>query len=371
MNLLEVDGKALVSAHGVRIPQGALWPALPDCAGPLVVKAQVPEGRRGKRGGIEFVDSGEAVPAAVESLLGRKLGEYRVDSVYIEQQLAIARECYLAVSIDRDRQCRVVVASAHGGMEIESVPEQSILKLAVDPLLGWRRFHGEQVARFLGAAGEIHEALCDCAEALYRMAESEDAELVELNPLAVTEDNRVVACDAKVILDDNARFRHPEWAHLATRPARSPLEDAIAATGAIGIELDPQGDVIGVVSGAGLMMATLDLLADAGYSVRCMVDLGGTVLAGGDELKRVFDTVAAAATGTLFINAFLQMAPTDAFAERLAEAYAGNPFRGEIVVRLKGHRSEAGRERLHALGFDVHEELDSAIAAIASSGGAG
>lgn len=363
MDLLEHQGKALLARHGLAVPEGGLWPDLPKVEGPLVVKAQVAAGNRGKAGGIRVAAGIEEAVQQAKELLGSRVACRRVDAVYIERRLPIEREVYLAVAVDRDERRHVVLASPDGGIDVEQADSARLLRLPVDPWLGLRPFHCAHVARFLSDDSETRPRLARAVEALYRVAVEEDAELAEVNPLAVLADGEVVAADAKVRLDDNAGFRHPERGRLAAPTSDSPLEQAIAAAGAVGIEVDPEGDVAAIVSGAGLMMATLDLLIDAGARVRCVIDLGGTVLAGGQKLQRVFQAAARANPKVTLLNAFLQTALCDEFARALVAAHTIAPLHGRVVIRLKGRRAEEGREILAPQGFEAHEDLSSAIAA--------
>lgn len=363
MDLLECDGKALLARHGLRVPKGTLWPKLPDDAGALVVKAQVPSGKRGKLGGILFADTREQAMSHAENLNGQRLAGHEVGAVYIEERLTIARELYLAVAVDRDAGCYTIIASPDGGMSIEEVNRARILKLPVDPLLGLQPFQAAEAARFLADDKSAPEAFVPAVEMIFNLAQAEDAELVEVNPLALLDDGRVVAADAKVILDDNAAFRRSFEADVTLKAVsgQSTLERAVAEIGAVGVEVDPNGDVVAVVSGAGLMMATLDLLKNAGLRVRCVVDLGGSVLAGGEGLRRVFEAVAVASPKVTFLNAFMQTALCDEFARMLAAAQEASPLGGRVVVRLKGRYADIGREVLKEQGFEVFEDLDPAL----------
>ncbi len=366
MNLLECDGKTLLARHGLKIPNGALWPRLPDHAGQLVVKAQIPSGRRGALGGILFADTPEQARAQAENLGRQRLGEHHVAAVYVEERLAIARELYLAVALDRDAGCQTVVSSPDGGMSIEEVSSARILKMPIDPLTGPHAFQLAEVARFLADGATDPQAFVPVVETLLRVARAEDTELVEINPLALLPDGRVLAADAKVVLDDNAAFRRsfePE-ATLKAVSAQSALERTIGQAGAVGVEVDADGEVIAVVSGAGLMMATLDLLKTAGLRVRCVVDLGGSVLAGGEGLRRVFEAVATASPKVTFLNAFMQTALCDEFARMLAGAQEASPLAGRVVVRLKGRCADTGREILKRQGFEVFEDLAPALDAL-------
>ena len=370
MDLLEHQGKTIFRQHGIRIPVGVLWPALPPCDGRWVVKAQVPAGGRGKRGGIRFAES----PAqAVE--LARQMADERFDGlpvagVYLEQRLDIVRELYLAITVDRDLRCLVVLASPHGGVEVEKAPADGLLRLPIDPLLGLCEFHAAEACRVLALPEQVQEQAAVIVRALYGLMLAEDASLAEINPLALTRTGELVAADAKITLDDAAAFRRKGAGQIAAqRPAGgSPFEAGCAEAGAVGIELDPEGEVVAVVSGAGLMMATLDILAESGLRLRAAVDLGGTVLAGGSTLARVFDAVSRAQAPFTFFNAYLHTALSDELAKMLIEAHRMAPLQGQVLVRLKGRNGAVGRDLLSAAGFQVFEDLAPAIAAVARRG---
>lgn len=370
MDLLEHQGKALFSRHGIPVPEARLWPDRPAGGGGYVVKAQIAAGGRGKAGGVRFADSAAEADTMARGLLGSAIGGRSVEAVLIEQRLDIEREDYLAVVLDRDRRCLVLVHARGGGVDVESLPPEAFTKVPVDPLIGLRAFHVAAVVRSAGVEGETRRAYEAVIRALFRLAVAEDATLVEINPLALTGEGGVVAADAKVTLDANARFRRAALEKVDTDSGGlAPFEKAVAATGAVGVEVDPGGDVVAVVSGAGLMMATLDLLVERGLRVRAVVDLGGTVLAGGEVLARVFAAVADEGTRVTFLNAFMQTALCDEFARMLVQAERLSPLRGKIVVRLKGRQAEVGRQILVERGFDVHEDLEPALAGLDAAAG--
>jgi succinyl-CoA synthetase beta subunit len=370
MDLLEHQGKALFGRHGIPVPEGRLWPDRPADGGGFVVKAQVAAGGRGKAGGVRFAANAAEADALARGLAGGEIGGRPVEAVLVERRLAIEREDYLAVALDRDQRCLTLVHALGGGVDVESLPRAALTRVAIDPILGLRDFHVAAVVRAAGVEGETRAAYAAVVRALYRLAVAEDATLVEVNPLALTAGGGVVAADAKVVLDDNARFRR-DGAEALDRCASGlgPFEAAVAATGAVGVEVDSGGDVVAVVSGAGLMMATLDLLVERGLRVRAVVDLGGTVLAGGEVLARVFAAVAGAGARATFLNAFMQTALCDEFARMLVQAERLSPLRGAVVVRLKGRQAEAGRRILVERGFDVHEDLEPALAGLAAAAG--
>ena len=370
MDLLEYQGKALFRRYGIPVPSGRLWPGQPDWDGSLVVKAQVPAGGRGKAGGIGFAADWQEANRMAGDMQGGSLNGRPVQAILIEQRLDIRRELYLALAVDRDRRCLSLLVAAHGGVDVEELPDGSMARIAIDPLLGLRDFHVAAALR----SGCIEEgqrpAFAELIRSLHRLAIGEDAELVETNPLVITGEGEVIAADAKIVLDDNAAFRRKpldEEVSPALHARRSLLETEIARSGAVGVEVDPHGEVVAVVSGAGLMMATLDLLCEKGLPVRCAVDLGGTVLAGGEVLSRVFEAVGAAHPRVTFLNAFMQTALCDEFARMLLDAHLRKPLSGRIVVRLKGRNAHIGRDLLARQGFEVHEDLAPAVKALAGS----
>lgn len=367
MKLLEHEGKRLFARHGIAVPKGALWPELPtDCAG-YVVKAQVRAGGRGKGGGIHFAGSATEAGEAAGRLLGSDLGGNAVAQVYVEERLDIARELYLAVAIDRDARAPVILASPEGGVEIEGVAAARVLRLPVDPLIGVRSFMVRRLARFLELPASAARQLGRTVEALYGLVLAEDAELAEINPLAVTAAGDLVAADAKVTLDSRARFRHADWADYEDSGEGSEIERAIARAGAAAAELDPEGDVVGVISGAGLMMATLDMMVALGIRVRCVIDMGGTPLGGAERLVPIFRVVAAMRPKVIFVNAYFHTALSDSFARGVIGAAEAEPLSGRLILRLVGRNAESGRALLAPLGFELHDGLMAALDAVAEA----
>jgi succinyl-CoA synthetase beta subunit len=365
MRLLECEAKARLAARGLPVPAGCLWPAVPRSAGGFVVKAQVATGGRGKSGGILFAAGEEDVQAAAARLdaqFGRAAPAFRV---YVEERLSIARELYLAVLVDRDSRGYALLASPDGGIDVEGTPRHRVLKQLIDPLLGLRDYAIRRLHAFLGLDDADREAFASAVRALVAGAVAEDAQLIEINPLALTGDGRFVAADARMIVDDNARWRHPDWRSLALAEEGSAVDRRVAAAGATGVEVDPAGALVGVVSGAGLMMATLDWLVAAGARVRYMIDLGGTPLADRRGLVPVFAALAELNPAVVFVNAYFQTARADDFAQAILEAHDARPITSRVVVRLKGREAAAARLALAPLGFEIHERLADGLRAAA------
>ncbi|MBB3063745.1 ATP-grasp domain-containing protein [Limibacillus halophilus] len=366
MDLLEHQGKALFARHGIPVPYGTLWPNRPDWDGGYVLKAQMATGKRGKRGAIQFADSIAAVEEMAPRLSDLTLDGQRCKGVYVEQRLDIAREIYLAIALDRDRKSLVILASPNGGVDIEETSSGELLRLPIDPLVGLREYHVRAAVKHLDLSATLEVPVAEALTSLYALVVAEDATLAEINPLVLTVSGEVYAADAKVTLDNNAAFRREALEQMQQDSAddRSPLETGVASAGATGIEINTGGEIMAVVSGAGLMMATLDLLSERGLSVRGVVDLGGSVLAGGEALGRVFEAVSDANPLITFFNAYLHTALCDELARMLVEAQKIAPLRGRVVIRLKGRNSESGRAMLTEQGFEVFEDLSAAIEAV-------
>lgn len=296
MKLHEYQAKALLAAYGVPTPRGQVA-ATPDEAaqaarslgGKVVVKAQVYAGGRGKAGGIKVVDSPEAARDAAAKLLGTRLVTHQtgpegapVDRVLVEEAQPIAQEVYAAFTMDRVGRAPMAIASAAGGMDIEEVAARSpekILNVLCDPVIGMQPFQGRRLAYAMGLKPELVRPFADIMVNLYRAFVERDASLIELNPLAVLADGRVVALDAKVNIDDNALFRHKDLEAQRDPAQEDPLEWEAANAGISYVTLD--GDVGCLVNGAGLAMATMDTVRQAGAAPANFLDVGG----GADETK--------------------------------------------------------------------------------------
>jgi succinyl-CoA synthetase beta subunit len=300
-------------------------------------------------------------------LVDRRIGADAIEGVYVEERLAIQRELYLAVAVDRDTRCRVLLASPRGGVEIEDVPDEEILRVPVDPSIDLVPSVARHIACFLDESGARRDAIEATVRALHALAVAEDAMLAEINPLAVTDDGRIVAADAKLVLDERARFRHTDWQAFSAPPQGSEIERTLAEAGGAAVEIDPNGNVVGVISGAGLMMATLDLMVAYGIRVRCVIDMGGTPLGGAEGLMPIFQAVAAMRPKVTFINAYFHTALAESFAHGIVGSADTAPLPGRVILRLLGRNAEAGRAILAPLGFATHDGLVEALEVVASA----
>jgi succinyl-CoA synthetase beta subunit len=295
MNVHEHQAKDIFRKHGIPVPRGMALTA-PDGAKKaaqalidetgnqvVVVKAQIHAGGRGKAGGVKVVKGADAAQAAASEIFGKVLVTHqtgpegkKVQRLLIEQGLEIGRELYLALVLDRERRRVVVMASTEGGIEIEEVaaktPEK-ILKVWIDPVTGLSAFQARQIGFGLGLSGDALKDLGKLLPKLEQVFLQEDCSQVEINPLIVTKDNHVLALDAKLNFDDNADFRHPEWDELRDMSEEKEVEVAAKEAGLSYIQLE--GNIGCLVNGAGLAMATMDIIKHYGGAPANFLDVGG------------------------------------------------------------------------------------------------
>jgi succinyl-CoA synthetase beta subunit len=374
VKLAEWRGKDVFRKYGVPLPRGAVARSADEAEAlvrsgrvplPCVIKAQVLAGGRGKGGAVRFATTPEETRAAAAAILGLEFKGEQVKELLLEEKLALGRELYLSFTLDRALRVPILIASAHGGVEIESVADAEIDRQPVDPFPGITAYEKRRVARVFGLTGEAARALDRLIDALWNAFEAEDAELIEINPLA-TVGNGLVALDAKVIIEDDAAFRHPEYADI--RDDRTPLEEIAREKEIAFVQL---GGNIGVIAnGAGLTMATLDVLKEFGGEPGVFLDLGGT-----DDPKKVteaFLLMAQAKPKVVFLNIFGGVTKCDTVATGLVSAMQQVPpaDRFPLVARIRGNNEKEGIEILRAAGVTSVPSLkESAQAAVAAARG--
>jgi succinyl-CoA synthetase beta subunit len=339
-------------------------------SGPWVVKAQVYAGGRGKGGGIKLSRSPEEVKSNAQAILSRPLvtpqtgPEGRVvRTLLIEEGCDIARELYCAAVLDRATNSIVVMASLEGGVEIEEVAKRTpekILKVHVDPALGYTGYHGRTLAFGLGLAPELHGGFSKLVASLVRLFVEKDCSLAEINPLVITKAGSWVALDAKVNFDDNALYRHEELRALAD-PNEEDLRDLEAAKWNLNyIHLD--GNIGCMVNGAGLAMATMDIIKQAGGEPANFLDVGGGASA--DMVREAFKIlVADPKVKGILVNIFGGIMKCDVLAEGIVQAARQIQLRIPLVVRLEGTNVEEGKRILKDSGLKVQTATNMADAA--------
>jgi succinyl-CoA synthetase beta subunit len=353
MDLLEYQGKQLFKKHGVPVPDGRPASTVDEAAEaaeelgyPVVVKAQVLIGGRGKAGGIKLAKDRAEVEEHAGNILGMDIRGFTVHELYIEKASDIAEEYYASVIFDRSARKPMLMLTKHGGMDVEEVAEHhpdSIVKVHVDPLIGFQDFHGRELAFGADIASDVIRPVGAMLGKLYETFIDEDCMLVEVNPLLVTGDRKVVALDAKVTVDGNSLYRHPETAALRNVGAEDPQEQMAKEKGLTFVKLDGNVGILG--NGAGLVMSTLDVVAQAGGSPANFLDAGG-----GSKAEAIIDAVEVIlsnekVTAVLF-NIFGGITRCDEVARGLVEAFDKIKPSVPFVVRLDGTNDVEGRQIL-------------------------
>ncbi|MDH3365469.1 MAG: ADP-forming succinate--CoA ligase subunit beta [Thermoplasmata archaeon] len=348
MKLLEYKAKELMRRYGIPVPEGFVVSSpdeITEIAGPVMVKAQVLIGGRGKAGGIKPADDVEEARKCASSILGMNISGYTTKEVLLEERIDVAREIYLGLTIDRSMRSVLFMASPDGGMDIESVPEEKMLMIPVDPLIGYQQYIGRRIASFVGLTGNQAAQMARLCGHLYELAVGEDAELAEINPLVVTKECDVIAGDAKVTIDSDSMFRHDEYSGL--KEDLTPLEEKAKELDIAFVQLD--GNIGVIANGAGLTMATLDSLNMFNGKAGVFLDLGGT-----DDPKKVKEAMLLmeeAEPAVILVNIFGGITKCDTVAAGLLEAMEERRITTPIVARIKGVNEENAREMLRNAGM--------------------
>jgi len=381
MKLFEYEAKNILAKYGIPTPQGGLATdktqareILSKLKPPFAVKAQVLVAGRGKAGGILFAESIAEAEKSAEKLLSMQIKGIPVKSVWIEEKIQVKKELYFGITTDRFNQSYVAIASAVGGMEIEEIAAQApekIIKLLINPRQGFSSFHARQVARKLGYINGQLSELGKIFERLYQVGMDYDAELIEMNPLVETVDGKFVAADARIIIDDNALFRHPEYKKrlLSEESELSPQEIEALKNDLAYVKLDGNIGIIG--NGAGLVMATLDTIQYYGGKPANFLDVGGG--APSDKIATALKIVLSDPNvNALFINILGGITRCDEVARGILEAKAKVRVTKPMVIRLVGTNEEEGKRILTEAGIHVLESMEEAaqrVVEITKSGG--
>ena len=369
MKLYEYEAKSILSKYGIITPQGGLATnavQAGEIAGRLrpsvVVKAQVLVAGRGKAGGILFAESPEEAEKVAEKILSMKIKGLPVKSVWIEEKIQVKKELYFGITTDRFKRCYVTVASAVGGVDIEDVASKTpekVIKTEIKPQLGLHSFQTREIARKMGYRGTQISDLGRLFEKLYAAGMDNDVELIEMNPLVETIEGKFMAADARIIIDDNALFRHQDYKKrlLEGESELSPQELEAMNNDLAYVKLD--GDIGVIGNGAGLVMATLDTIQFYGGRPANFLDVGGgapsekTALA----LKIVLSDPR---VKTLFINILGGITRCDEVAKGILEAKRKIGVTAPMVIRLVGTNEEEGKRILTEAGIHVLESMDEA-----------
>ncbi|MCA0908734.1 MULTISPECIES: malate--CoA ligase subunit beta [Ruegeria] len=368
MDIHEYQAKEVLSKFGVDVPAGALAYSPEQAAyrarelggDKWIVKAQVHAGGRGKAGGVKLCTSENEIYKACDDLFGRKLvthqtgpegkGIYRV---YVEAAVPIDREIYLGFVLDRSSQRVMIVASSEGGMEIEDISADrpdSIVRSIVEPAVGLQEFQAREIAFNLGVEAKLIQQMVRTLQGCYAAFSNLDATMVEINPLVITGDDRVLALDAKMSFDDNALFRHPQIAELRDKSQEDPRESRAADRGLSYVGLD--GNIGCIVNGAGLAMATMDTIKLAGGEPANFLDIGGG--ASPERVAKAFRLVLSDDNvQAILVNIFAGINRCDWVAEGVVQALKELDLDIPVVVRLAGTNVEEGQKILAKSGLPI------------------
>lgn len=380
MDLFEYQGKQYFARYGISVSPGGVADtvddavAQADAAGyPVVVKAQVQVGGRGKAGGIKLADNADEVREHAGNILGLDIKGHVVRRLWIEHASDIAEEYYASFTLDRSAKKHLAMISAKGGVDIEAVAEEdpgAIVKMHIDPVDGLTDADARKLVEDAGFNPGAHDGAVEILKNLWRCYVEGDADLVEINPLIFTPDGKVHALDAKVSLDDNARYRHDEWAEFEGVAQIDPREALAKEKGLQYVGLD--GSVGIIANGAGLAMSTCDVVNQVGGSPANFLDIGGGASA--DVMAGALEVINAdAAVKSIFINIFGGITKGEDVANGIVQALERVDIKAPIVIRLDGTNAEQGREILKSYESDklisVATMVGAAEKAVALAGG--
>jgi succinyl-CoA synthetase beta subunit len=358
MKLYEYMGKQLFAKYGIPVPEGGVAStpqeaqSLTEKIGSVVVKSQILSGKRGKAGGIGFTDSPQEAHDFSAKLLGSKLNGFLVETVLVEKKLQIDREFYLAITVDGAARKPIILASAQGGMDIEDVPEEHMVRMTIDVTIGVQPFMAREVTRQLGVTGNVAKQIADIVFKLYKLFVEMDAELAEINPLVISGED-VIAADAKVTIDDDALFRHKD---MPVVEERTDAEKKAHEIGLSYVELD--GNIAVMANGAGITMATLDLIQYYGGAAANFLDAGGG--AGVEQTTKALELLLSKNPKAILINIFGGITRCDDVANAFAIVKKNIDIPVPVVIRLVGTNEDKGREILKGIGIETYKFMHEA-----------
>jgi succinyl-CoA synthetase beta subunit len=357
MKLFEYRGKELFVKFNIAVPKGKLVTEkrdFDDFRFPLVLKAQVPIGGRGKAGGIKVTNNVTEATANLSQILGMDIRGYTVGKVLAEEQIDIKKEMYLSISLDRTKKMPLIMASAEGGIDIESVPDNKIFKEWINPLTGIQTFHIRRIMGALGLENEERKEVAKVLSNIFILFRAYDCELVEINPLVSTNESRVVALDSKIIINDDALFRHPDI--TPEHVELTSLEKDARDKGIAFIQLE--GNIGVIANGAGLTMATLDALTHYKGQGGVFLDLGGTD--DPEKVKQAFELMKKAKPKVIFLNLFGGITKCDTVAKGVKAVISQEGISCPVITRIKGMNEDKAKDILKDAGLITATTLQDA-----------
>lgn len=359
VKLYEHMAKELFAKYGIPIPKGnvamnadEVYKVAAEIGAPVAVKSQVLMGGRGKAGGIKFADDAEGAKKEAEALFGTELLGYTIDRLLVEEKLNIEKEFYLGITVDNQAKKPLLIASTEGGVNIEEVPEKHIVKMHIDPVWGLYPYHTRQLIARLGLSGAEAKGVADIALKLYKLFKDYDSELMEINPLVISGD-RVIAADGRATIDDDAMYRHSELPKISES---TELEQRIQALGLAYVELD--GDIAVMANGAGITMATIDVLAQYGGKAMNFLDAGGG--ASVEPMAQAIGALVSTNPRAILVNIFGGITRCDDVANAIMTVKNQQGIPVPLVVRLVGTNEAEGVEILKQNGIDAFSSMEEA-----------
>jgi len=360
LKLYEYMGKDIFHRYGLPVPRGKVVSSPTEAAdaarelgGPVVIKSQVLSGKRGKAGGIKFADTPDEAFKLAEELFSSPIQGLPVEVLLVEEKLVIDWELYLALAVDGAAGQPVLLTSVYGGMDIEEVPEDKIVKVYLDLETGLQPYHAREICRRLGLSGTLAKEYSSAVAALYRVFTELDAELVEINPLAVSGE-RVIAADAKITIDDAALYRQKSIARVEEFTA---LERQAREAGLAFVEL--AGNIAIMANGAGITMGTLDTVQYYGGQPANFLDAGGGT--GMEATAKALEILLATNPKVIFINIFGGITRCDDVARAFAKVKQERGIPVPVVIRLAGTNQEEGVRILKECGLEAHQFMQEAV----------
>ena len=379
MKLFEYEAKSLAQNLGITAPKGGVATTPEEArdlhkrlGGEVVIKAQVLVAGRAKAGGIKFASKPEETRDRASEILGLAIKGEKVKKVLVEQKLSAKRELFLSIVQDRANKCQTVLASDQGGVDIEQVAKEhpeKVVRHRLDPVYGMRSFDARDVALKLGYRGPQLLAVSDLLSNLYRLSVIYDGELVESNPVIETQDGKFITADLRVIVDDSSLFRHPEFQERSREVSGevTPLESKARERGLAFVELD--GDIGIIGNGAGLVMATIDLVKHYGGNPANFCDVGG-----GANAEHVAEALEVVQTSekvrAVFINILAGITRCDEVARGIVEVKKVVGLKKPLVIRMVGTNQEEGREILRSAGINAYDKMEEAARQVVLKGAA-
>lgn len=362
MKFYEYMAKEVFAKAGIPVPKGRVVWSADEAAqvageiGPVAIKSQVLAGGRGKAGGIKFADTPEEARSAAAALFGTEIRGYVVDRLLVEEKLQINSEMYLGVTVDGGARQPLLIASTHGGVNIEEVPERDIVKRVIDITWGLLPFNTRELARRLGLKGAVARQVGDIALRLYDIFRKYDAEMTEINPLVVSGD-RVIAADGRLNIDDEALFRHPDLPRVSEA---TEMEKKVEEIGLSYVELD--GNIAVMANGAGVTMATIDVIEGYGGKAMNFLDAGGGAAA--EPMAKAIALLVSTNPKALLINIFGGITRCDDVANAIITVKKSQGIPVPLVVRLVGTNEREGVEILRQNGISAYSSMDEAAAKV-------